>query len=103
MSAPLRLLLQGCFLRGRPIVLYAAGRRGTRRDRAASWPSSLLPRRSSAGQSPVCERALQWHARYEPVVSGGGDGRFHSVRGPYRTGGGGRTAKSLGRVRDPLA
>ena len=42
LSAALRLLLQGRVLRGRPILLHAAGRRRARRDRAAARPPSLF-------------------------------------------------------------
>ena len=53
LPAALRLLLQGRVLRGRPIVLHAARRRGARRDRAAARAASVLPRRPSARQSAL--------------------------------------------------
>ena len=61
LSAPLRLLLQGRVLRGRPVVLHADGRRGARGDRPSPRQAPLLPRRPSAwatGGSPRgCSRA----------------------------------------------
>ena len=56
LPAALRLLLQGRVLRGRPLVLHAAGRRRARRDRAAARPASVLPRRSPAWRSPLRAR-----------------------------------------------
>ena len=57
LPAALRLLLQGCVLRGRPIVLHAARGRRARRNRAAAGPASLFPRRSSARRPRISPRA----------------------------------------------
>ena len=57
MSAALRLLLQGCVLHRRSIVLHAARRRRARRDFAAARTPSVFPGRPSA-RRPALRRAL---------------------------------------------
>ena len=103
LSAPLHLLLQGRVLRGRALVLHAAGGRGIGRDRAPTRSPSVLSRRSSAGASPFCQGAVPGYAGHGPHLSGGGDGGLDSPRRPDRRGRGGGTPQYIRRIRDALA
>ena len=100
LPAPLRLLLQGRVLRGRPLVLHAERRRRAGRDRAPAGPPPVLPRRPPVRQPPLRDRPVRRHAR-----AWAGCGRrpapsTPSCAGPAGGGGRRRAAQPVRRLRD---